>query len=317
MKRAIVCGAGGFIGHHLVNRLKSEGYKVLGIDIKYPEFENTQASDFVITDLRDYSKSVKDLGGYMRSYKNAEIYQLAADMGGMGFIHSHEVDCLTNNSQINQTCLRLAMDLQATSYFYSSSVCVYRDVKDGELLTENDAYPAMPDNEYGWEKLYSERVALAYAREQGLRVRIARFQNTYGPLGTWYGGREKAPAAISRKVAESQDGNIEVWGDGSAIRNYIYVSDLVDGIRKLVWSDIEVPTNIGGDEYVSVDQLVDTVAKIAGKDIEKKYVEGPVGVLRRNFSNELIKSTGWKSRVSLEEGIKLTYPWIEEQVKQK
>jgi len=209
-----------------------------------------------------------------------------------------------------------AAEAKVKKYFFSSSVCVYRDMEIGEPeMKEAQAYPALPDNEYGWEKLYTERMVLAYGRKFGIEIRIARFQNCYGPEGTWRGGREKAPAAISRKVAEVQNGGtIEVWGDGTAVRSYTYIDDMIDGIRRLVKSEISEPTNIGNPEYVSVDKLVKIVAEVAGKKIEIKHIEGPVGVKSRNFSNERIYMTGWKAQYSLRKGIEITYPWIEKQV---
>ena len=312
MKKAIVCGAGGFIGSHLVKRLKSEGYWVRGVDVKYPEFSSTAADEFLILDLREKENAETAVSG-----KFHEIYQLAADMGGMGFIHTAECEIMRNNALININMITASAKAQIPRYFFSSSVCVYRDMKPGEPeLNEEHAYPALPDNEYGWEKLYSERVAMAYARRYGMKVRIARFQNCYGPEGTWTGGREKAPAAICRKVAEVEDGGtIEVWGDGTAIRSYTYIDDMVDGIFLLMHSDLEGPVNIGCPQYVSVKELVSTVAKVARKKIQIKWVEGPVGVQSRNFSNARIYSLSWHSKYSLKDGISLTYPWIEDQVK--
>src|SRR5439155_1063841 len=245
-----------------------------------------------------------------------EVYQLAADMGGMGFIHSAECEILRNNALINVNMIHAAARAGLARYFFSSSVCVYRDMMPGEPeLTEDQAYPAFPDNEYGWEKLYAERVAQAYGRKYGMAVRIARFQNCYGPEGTWTGGREKAPAAICRKVAEAADGGtIEVWGDGKAIRSYTYVDDNVDGIYRLTASSLVGPAKIGSAENVSVAQLVQTVADVDGKAIQIRYVEGPVGVQSRNFSNERIYSTGWRAGYSLKEGIARTYPWVHAQV---
>jgi nucleoside-diphosphate-sugar epimerase len=312
--RALVCGAGGFIAGHLVRQLKRDGHWVRGADIKYPEFGGSVADEFVIADLRSPSECARALEvgeGF------DEVYQLAADMGGMGFIHSAECDIMHNNALINLNMVHAAAKAGVARYFFSSSVCVYRDMDFGEpALTEGKAYPALPDNEYGWEKLYSERVALTYGRNTGMAVRIARFQNCYGPQGTWRGGREKAPAATCRKVAEvpGPAGAIDVWGDGTAVRSYTYVADMVDGIVRLTRSDLEGPVNVGAPEYVTVAELVDTVAAVAGKDIEPRYVEGPVGVRSRNFSNSRIESLGWKARVPLREGIALTYPWIEEQV---
>ena len=316
MKKALVCGAGGFIGGHLVKRLKKDGYWVRGVDIKTHEFSKSKADEFFLSDLRikeNCAKALKISGGF------DEVYQLAADMGGMGFIHSAECEIMHNSSLINNYMIDEAVQTDARKYFFSSSVCVYRDMDFGEPeMTEEQAYPAQPDNEYGWEKLFAERVLLAYSRKYKMKVRIARFQNCYGPEGTWKGGREKAPAAICRKIAEaSYGGEIEVWGNGTAVRSYTYIDDMVDGIRRLMDSEIDKPTNIGNPEYVSVDELVKTVAKVAGKKIRIKHVEGPVGVKSRNFSNARIYTTGWRAKYPLIKGIKPTYLWIEERVKKQ
>jgi nucleoside-diphosphate-sugar epimerase len=312
MKRALVCGAGGFIGSHLVKKLKKEGFWVRGVDIKNPEFSPTAADEFMLLDLREKQNAEKAVSGPLD-----EVYQLAADMGGMGFIHSAETEIMRNSVLININMTHAAAEAKIPRYFFSSSVCVYRDMKEGEPeMTEEEAYPALPDNEYGWEKLYSERMALAYGRRYGMQVRIARFQNCYGPEGTWTGGREKAPAAICRKIAAAKDGGtIEAWGDGTAIRSYTYIDDMLEGIYLLMHSEIKVPTNIGCPQYVSVQELIDTAAGIAGKHISVNWVKGPVGVQSRNFSNEKIYSIGWKSRFSLKDGIALTYPWVAAQVR--
>ena len=309
-KRALVTGAGGFIGHHLVDHLKRQGRWVRGVDIQKPEFGSSRADEFVLADLREPSDCRRAVEGI------EEVYDLAADMGGMGFISKAECEVLRNNALINIHMAHMAAEMGVRRYFFSSSVCVYRDMRPGEPpLTEDDAIPSNPDNEYGWEKLYAERVAMAYGRRYAMSVRIARFENCYGPEGTWNGGREKAPAAICRKVAEAEDGGtIEVWGDGTAVRNYTYVDDLVDGIYKLMQSNLEGPVNIGGDEHVTVAELVDTVIEVSGKKIRKKYVEGPVGVQSRNFDKARIKSLGWEAKTSLREGIARLYPWIEAQV---
>lgn len=314
MKKALVCGAGGFIGGHLAKKLKKDGYWVRGVDIKEHEFAPTAADQFLLLDLREPENCKAALS--LEDDTFDEVYQLAADMGGMGFIPFAECEIMHNNALINIHMIHTAATMSVPRYFFSSSVCVYRDMKPGEpALTEDDAIPAHPDNEYGWEKLYAERMAMAYGRHTDMKVRIARFQNCYGPEGTWRGGREKAPAAICRKVAEAEDGGIiKVWGDGTAIRAYTYVSDLVEGIYLLMHSGLEGPVNIGSSEYVTVDELVETVIEIAGKEIHKQYVEGPVGVQARNFSKARIHSLGWEAKVSLEEGIALTYPWIEAQV---
>lgn len=319
MKRALVCGAGGFIGHHLVKKLKREGYWVRGVDLKYPEFSPSQADEFLILDLREPESCKKALS--LSNGKFDEVYQLAADMGGMGFISWAECEVLTNNVLINLNMIKTSAEMGIPRYFFSSSVCVYRNMKPGEpALKEEEAYPALPDNEYGWEKLYSERVVLAYGKRYGMKVRIARFQNCFGPEGTWRGGREKAPAAICRKVAEAKLGGldeIEVWGDGTAIRNYIYIDDLIEAVYILMHSDLQEPANIGTEEYISVKELVDMVCEIANVNLKIKWIPGPVGVQSRNFSHEKIRSLGWKPKYTIKEGLKITYRWIEEQVKKK
>jgi len=315
MKQALVCGAGGFIAGHLVKRLKKEGFWVRGVDLKRPEFAPTAADDFQVLDLREQRACDDALA--LKSEKFDAVYQLAADMGGMGFIHSAECEIMRNSALVNINMIHAAAKAGIKRYFFSSSVCIYRDMEPGEPeLTEAQAYPALPDNEYGWEKLYAERMAMAFARKFGIAVRIARFQNCYGPEGTWTGGREKAPAAICRKVAEAMDGGtIEVWGDGSAIRSYTYVDDMVDGIVRLTASELEGPVNIGNPEYVSVAELVRVVTDVAGKSIKVKYIDGPVGVQSRNFSNQRIDSIGWRARYPLKEGIAHTYPWVLAQVR--
>ena len=314
MVRALVCGAGGFIGGHLVKKLKREGYWVRGVDIKAHEWAPTAADEFMLLDLRlpENCRAALTLGDGTFD----EVYQLAADMGGMGFIHSAECEIMHNSALINVHMTHIAAEMGVPRYFFSSSVCVYRDMQPGEPeMTEDQAIPAHPDNEYGWEKLYSERMAMAYARNGSIKVRIARFQNCYGPEGTWTGGREKAPAAICRKVAEVDDGGIiDVWGDGTAIRSYTYVDDLVDGIYLLMQSNLQVPANIGCPQYVTVDELVATVAEVSGKTIHIRHVAGPVGVQSRNFSNARIESLGWQARIYLKEGIGRTYGWVAAQV---
>ena len=310
-----VCGAGGFIGGHLAKKLKREGYWVRGVDIKEHEFAPTAADEFLLLDLREEENCRAALS--LPEGRLDEVYQLAADMGGMGFISAAECEIMHNNALINIHMIHTASQMGIPRYFFSSSVCVYRDMKPGEAeMSEDEAIPANPDNEYGWEKLYAERVAMAYGRNRGMNVRIARFQNCYGPEGTWTGGREKAPAAICRKVAEVEDGGtIEVWGDGTAIRSYTYVEDMVDGIYRLMQSDLEGPVNIGCPQYVAVDELVATVVAESGKRINVKHVPGPVGVQSRNFSNARIYTTGWRAKHSLKDGIAQTYPWVEAQVK--
>jgi len=315
MKTALVCGAGGFIGGHLVKKLRREGFWVRGADIKPHEWSPNAADEMLLLDLREEENCRRVLSLSEGSFD--EVYQLAADMGGMGFIHSAECEIMHNSALINIHMIHNATAMQVPRYFFSSSVCVYRDMKPGEPeMTEAEAIPAHPDNEYGWEKLYSERMAMAYGRNRGIQVRIARFQNCYGPEGTWIGGREKAPAALCRKVAEAKEGgSIEVWGDGSAIRSYTYVEDMVEGIYLLMHSELEGAVNIGCPEYVSVDELAKAVMEVSEKKVQIKHVAGPVGVQSRNFSNERIYSLGWQAKFYLKDGISRTYPWVEEQVR--
>lgn len=314
-KRALVCGAGGFIGGHLVKLLKKKGYWVRAVDQKQHEFAKLPCDEFLKLDLRKEANCKKALA--LPKGRFDEVYQLAADMGGMGFIHSAECEIMYNSILINVYMTKLAAEMGVPRYFFSSSVCVYRDMKVGEPeMDESGAYPALPDNEYGWEKLYSERMGMAFARKTGMKVRIARFQNCYGPEGTWTGGREKAPAAMCRKVAEAgPGGTVEVWGDGTAVRSYTYVDDMVDGIYRLMHSKLEGAVNIGCPEYYSVNELLDVVCKVAGYRVKVKHIKGPVGVQSRNFSNKRIYSTKWKSRFSLEKGVAKTFPWVAEQVK--
>jgi nucleoside-diphosphate-sugar epimerase len=311
----LVCGAGGFIASQLVTRLKAEGYWVRAVDLKEPEFSPTAADELLLLDLRDPASAQRavSLGGD----RFDEVYQLAADMGGMGFIHASETEVLRNNVLINVHMVDAVAQAGVPRYFYSSSVCVYRDMAPGDPeLDENSAYPAAPDNEYGWEKLYSERVALAYGRRHRFAVRIARFENCYGPEGAWRGGREKAPAALCRKVAEAPDGgSIEVWGDGGAVRSFVYIDDLLDGVLTLMRSELEGPANLGTAEFVTVDQLASLIAQIAGKELRLAHVDGPVGVRSRSFSHTRMEDLGWTPRYSLRDGLQPTYAWIEEQVR--
>lgn len=310
--RAIVTGASGFIGHHLCRFLQQKGYWVYGIDIRPPPGKWEYPYDgFGTMDLR------RPFNLPMRC---DEVYALAADMGGAGYVCTgkNDAEIMHNNVLINANTLRAAAEAKTPRYFFSSSVCVYRDMQPDEPeLMEDDAYPAMPDNEYGWEKLYAERMALTYARHYDMQVRIARFQNTYGPECAWTGGREKAPAAICRKVAETEDcDTIEVWGDGTAIRSYTYIDDLVKGIYLLMHSDLEGPVNIGSSQRVSVDEMVATAAWAADKWVIVKHVEGPVGVQSRNFSKARIRSLGWEAKTSFREGMTLLYPWVKTQCSQ-
>jgi GDP-D-mannose 3', 5'-epimerase len=301
----------------LVTKLKREGYWVRGVDIKAHEFRTLDTDEFMLLDLREAHNCWQALNlGNGETFD--EVYQLAADMGGMGFIHTAECDIMHNSALINVHMIDAAAKSGVSRYFFSSSACVYPDMKPGDPeMTEDQVIPANPDNEYGWEKLYAERMALAYARHYPIEVRVARFQNCYGPYGTWRGGREKAPAAICRKVAMAQDGGtIDVWGDGKAIRGFTFVDDLVDGIYILTQSDLRVPANIGTEQYVTVNDLVRIVIEASGKEIEVQHVEGPVGVLARNFSKARMHALGWEAKVSLQDGIAVTYPWIADQVKQ-
>lgn len=308
MKRIVVCGAGGFIGGHLAVRLKQHGHWVRGVDIKHHQFSQLPVDEFLVKDLRDYENCLQAVDGM------DEVYQLAADMGGMGYIHKAECAIMRNNSLINSNMVQASVDAYVSKYFFSSSVCVYRNMLPGEpTLEEADAYPALPDNEYGWEKLYAERMALAYARHYPLIVRIGRFQNCYGPYGAWEGGREKAPAALCRKAILS-DSHLDVWGMGNAIRSYTYIDDTVDGILAVMGSGIRQPVNIGSENLVTVDQLAHTVIEISGKPLKIRYIEGPVGVLSRNFSKKTIKSLGWEPKVDLHTGIERTYRWIQDQI---
>ena len=315
MKRALVCGAGGFIGAHLVKKLKREGYWVRGADSHHPRYADTEADEFIVGDLtiREVCETVLDDTIH-------EVYQLAADMGGMGFIDSAETTIMTNSALINMNMVSIAAARQVRRYFFSSSACVYADQELGSRwITEEEVYPANPDNEYGWEKLYAERMALAFARNTGLEVRIARFQNCFGPEGTWDGGREKAPAALCRKIAmlPEEGGEIEVWGEGDAERNFTYVDDLCDGIYILTQSDEKEPTNIGTTEIVTVNELIEMIATVSGKAVTRKHIPGPVGVLGRYQTVDKIKSLGWQPKWTMAEGMDVTYHWIKEQIKFK
>jgi len=318
MKTALVLGAGGFIGGHLVKRLKKEGFWVRGADLKFNEYAETEADDFVIGDLReqDFCRAVID-----RRFD--EVYQLAADMGGAGYIFTgeHDADIMHNSATINLNVADIAHKRNIKRTFYSSSACMYpaynQEDPDNPNCKEESAYPAAPDSEYGWEKLFSERLFLAYNRNHGLSNRVARYHNIFGPEGTWDGGKEKAPAAICRKVAQASSGDaIEIWGDGLQTRSFLYVDECLEGTLRLTRSDWEGPVNIGSDEMVTINQLVDYVADIAGKKIEKNHVPGPLGVRGRNSDNVLIQEKlGWAPSQSLREGLEKTYEWIEWQVR--
>lgn len=317
MKSAIVCGAGGFIGSHLVKRLKREGFWVRGVDLKYPEYSETEADDFAIGDLRDgqFTRQMFD-----RRFD--EVYQLAADMGGAGFIFTGEndADIMHNSATINLNVVDACHKRNILRVFYSSSACMYpaynQEDPDNPNCAENSAYPAAPDSEYGWEKLFSERLYLAYQRNHGLETRVARYHNIFGPEGTWDGGREKAPAAICRKVAMARSGDsIEIWGDGKQTRSFLYVDECVEGTLRLTRSRESGPFNIGSNEMVTINELVDLVADIAGKSISKAHIPGPLGVRGRNSDNRLIaERLGWAPSRSLREGLETTYEWIERQV---
>lgn len=316
MKKALVCGAGGFVGTHLVRRLKKEGYFVRGVDIKKPDFSKTAADEFKLLDLRikeNCQKALKINGGF------DEVYQLAADRGGAGYMVPKETEMMYSNVLINAYMIDEAVKANVKKYFFSSSVCIYRDMKVGEkVITENDAYPAHPENEYGWEKLYSERMILAYARKYKTKVRIARFHTTFGPEGTWEGLKPKAADDLCRKAAMAKDGTfLDVWGDGKAIRCFTYIEDLINGIRTLMKSKIGEPVNLGSNEYVEVNKLAEYVIAASGKNLKIKHIDGPVGVTARNFSDKLIKSTGWRPKWKLKDAIKIHYNWVKEQVDKK
>ena len=316
MKKALVTGASGFVGAHLVKQLKKEGYWVRAVSRREPPFAPSQADEYLLLDLRQPQPCQRALTLPLGTFD--EVYQLSADMGGIGFITVAPYEVMRNNALMNIHMIQAAVDAGVKKYFFSSSACIYRDMRPHEQeLTEEDALPAHPDNEYGWEKLYAERLLMVCAAKYGIDVRIARFQTTYGPEGTWQGGREKAPAAICRKVAQAPyGGKVEVWGDGSAVRSYLYIDDLINAVRCLMRSDIKEPANIGSDEYVSVKQLVEMIIAISGKQLGIDFVPGPVGVLSRNFSNARIYSTGWRPRASLDQGLSRTYAWIAQQVKE-
>lgn len=308
-KSAVVCGGGGFIGGHLVRHLIREGYQVTAVDEHFPYGEPD--CETVVADLRDEAQCQDVLAG-----GTDELYQLAADMGGMEHISSQEAAIVRNNALINLNVLHAAAQAGVDRYLLSSSVCIYRDMRPGEAMIDEDAaYPAQPDNEYGWEKLYAERALQTYARTYGFEARIARFENCYGPHGAWRGGREKAPAALSRKVAQAPDGgSIDVFGGGVTERSFVYVEDLVRGVTTLMGSDERRPTNIGADETITIADLVHLIADIAGKAISINPVEGPLGVASRNFSHRRIQALGWKAEHSLRQGLEETYPWIAAQV---
>ena len=318
MKKAIVLGAGGFIGGHLVTKLKNLGYFVRGVDIKWHEYKKSDADEFIVADLRDPIKVDTVIDSTFD-----EVYQLAADMGGAEFVFTGEndSDIMHNSALINLNVCDTCSKKNIKKIFYSSSACAYPEHNQLDPANpnceESSAYPANPDSEYGWEKLFSERIYLAYSRNKGIDVKIARFHNVFGPFGTWCGGREKAPAAICRKVINASDGDeIEIFGDGEQTRSFLYVDECVEGVIKLMNSDFSGPVNIGSDYMVTINQLVDIVASIENKNIKKKHIPGPLGVRGRNSDNNLIKNKlNWEPTKPLKNGLKSTYEWIQEEMK--
>ena len=315
-KTAIVCGAGGFIGGHLVKRLKNEGYWVRGVDLKENEYGNTFADDFTVGDLRN--PVVCDA---LFDREIDEVYQLAADMGGAGYIFTgeHDAEVMHNSATINLNMCEASRIHGVKKIFYSSSACMYPEYNqldpDNPKCSEESAYPAAPDSEYGWEKLFSERLYLAYYRNYKMEVRVARFHNIYGPQGTWKGGKEKAPAAMCRKVAEAENGEIEVWGDGKQTRSFLYIDECLEAIRRLMESDFTGPVNVGSEEMIAINDLVKMVAEVAKKDIKVKNIPGPTGVRGRNSDNKLIREKlGWAPSQPLIDGISKTYHWIHSQM---
>ena len=342
-KTALVLGAGGFIGSHMVKRLRAEGYWVRGVDLKHTEFSKSEANEFITGDLRDVDivrrviRFKGDQGNFYESVPDRyhlpfdEIYQFAADMGGAGFVFTGEndADIMHNSVSINLNVLEEQRKFNETvgnktKIFYSGSACMYPEHNqldpDNPDCREESAYPANPDSEYGWEKLFSERLYLAYNRNHGIPVRIARYHNIFGPEGTWEGGREKAPAAICRKVAylPNEGGAIEVWGDGLQTRSFLFIDECIEATRRLMDGEFIGPVNIGSEEMVTINELVDTAAKVSGKEVQKIHIDGPLGVRGRNSNNDLIREKlGWDYSQTLEEGIRITYNWISEQIENK
>lgn len=316
MKRILVNGAGGFIGGHLVKRLKKEGNWVRGADIKEHEFEVPPFDEFIQGDLRDPNVIGRAVAGI------DEVYQLAADMGGAGYIFTgeHDADVMHNSATINLNTLEFGVKAGVQRFFYSSSACIYPEYNqldpDNPKCSEESAYPAAPDSEYGWEKLFSERLYLAYMRNHKVSVRVARFHNIFGPEGTWTGGREKSPAALCRKIAEAPDGGeIEIWGDGKQTRSFLFIDECLDGVRRLMDSDFAGPVNIGSEEMVTINRLAEIIMEVAGKNVTLKHVPGPLGVRGRNSDNHLIRERlGWAPSKSLRDGLATTYAWISRQV---
>tara|TARA_R100000005_G_C4994803_1_gene201734 strand:+ start:55 stop:1044 length:990 start_codon:yes stop_codon:yes gene_type:complete len=320
MKTALVCGAGGFIGSHLVKRLKADGYWVRGADVKFPEFSKTEADDFLIGDLCNFRNAEHAMTvGNNQAFD--EVYQLAADMGGAGYIFTGENDAsiMHNSAQINLNIGSLAVGKKVGKLFYSSSACMYpaynQEDPDNPKCSEDSAYPAAPDSEYGWEKLFSERFYLALQRNHGLDVSIARYHNIFGPEGTWDGGREKAPAALCRKVIRAEEGGtIDIWGTGKQTRSFLYIDECVEGTLRLMRSDFSGPVNIGSEEMVSINEFAEMIIEISGKDVKYQNVDGPMGVNGRNSDNKLLQENlGWQPSMTLMNGLYKTYKWIEEQ----
>lgn len=315
--RVCVTGAGGFIGHHLVKDLKARGYWVRGVDLKQPEFESTYADEFIVSDLRRWESCVEATADV------DQVFALAADMGGMGYIANHHAEILYNNALINLHTVEAARQNGVKRYLYTSSACIYpeylQESTDVVPLKESDAYPAAPQDAYGWEKLIAERLCLHYAEDYGMETRIVRFHNIFGPLGTWDGGREKAPAAMMRKIATAKlTGNpeIEIWGDGEQTRSFCYIDDCVEGLYRLMQSDYRQPLNLGQDRMISINGLADIVAEIAEIPIQKRHVDGPQGVRGRNSDNSLLREIlGWEPGITLEDGLARTYEWIEGNVR--
>jgi nucleoside-diphosphate-sugar epimerase len=318
MKKILVCGAGGFIGSHLVNSLKQNGHYVIGADLKYPLYNKTLADEFYTVDLRNQQLVEKLL-----SPEIDEIYQLAADMGGAGYIFTgeHDADIMHNSATINLNVLDEMRKKKIKKVFYSSSACMYpaynQTDPNNPLLSEDSAYPAAPDSEYGWEKLFSERLYLTYARNYGIQVRIARFHNIFGPYGSWNNGKEKAPAALCRKVAMCEnEGVVEIWGSGNQTRSFLYIDECVEGIHRIMASDCQIPLNLGSERMISINNLVLLIAKLSNKNVTIKNIDGPTGVQGRNSHNKLIKEMiNWSPNENLELGLTKTYNWIKEQIK--
>lgn len=317
--KVLVAGAGGFIGGHLVKRLKRDGFWVRGVDLKHHEYSKLPADEFVIGDLQDQAVCAQVINGI------DAVYQLAADMGGAGYIFTkdHDADIMHNSATVNLNMLEAGRKTGVKKYFYSSSACIYPEYNqldpDNPKCSEESAYPAAPDSEYGWEKLFSERLYLAYQRNYGMEVHIARFHNIFGPQGTWQGGREKAPAAMCRKVAMASDsGEIEIWGDGKQTRSFLYIDECIEGVRRLMESRVTGPVNIGSDEMVTINRLVEMVMEIAQKKVLIKHIPGPLGVRGRNSDNRLIREKlDWAPSGALRDGLRKTYAWIAQQVDPK